>query len=112
MEIHQLNLFNDVPIEPRQLELFVYPPPPPNAGRLGLFPSAKYKFKRSTNNALSESELHHWKSQILNYQNKTRTSLPIEQTTLFYLPSSHYDFDKIDPLMLESKICSLYHLHY
>ena len=108
MEIHQLNLFNDVLIEPRQLELFVYPAPPPKPGQLELFPSAKYKSKRSRNNALSESELQHWKSQILNYQNKTRTSLPIEQTTLFYLPSSHYDFDKIDPLMLELKSIALY----
>ena len=108
MDIHQLNLFDDVPIEPRQLELFVYPPPPPKPGQLELFPSIRYKSKCSKKILLTVPELQQWKSQIFNFQQKTRTASSIEQTTLFDLPSSHYDSDKIDPLMLELKSISLY----
>ncbi len=46
LEPYQLDLFKDTPVEPRQLELFEYPPPPPPPGQVELFPSKQFKTKR------------------------------------------------------------------
>jgi hypothetical protein len=109
-EPHQLDLFNDNPGEPRQLELFAYPPPPPRNGQLELFPSKKYKSKRHDELVMNSEELQQWKAQILEYQMRSRTVPPSQQTTLIELPPNHCDPDPIDPLTLQLQSMAFYRM--
>lgn len=110
MEPDQLNLFRDVPVEPQQLELFAYPPPSPPPGQVELFPSKQYKSKRRSELVMSAQELQRWKTQILNYQQKTRETPPPQQAALFDLPPDHCNPDKIEPLQLQPQSMSFYRI--
>ncbi len=107
---HQLDLFKDTPVEPKQLELFQYPPPPPPPGQIELFPSKQFKSKRRDEFVMSVEELQQWKTQIFEYQQKTRSKPPNQQTALFDLPRSHCDPDKIDPLTLQLRSMAFYRM--
>ena len=65
---NQLDLFKDIPVDQKQLELFTYPPPPPPPGQVELFPSAEFKSKRCHEFVMSADELQQWKKQIYYYQ--------------------------------------------
>jgi hypothetical protein len=108
-EPNQLDLFKDNPGEPRQLELLVYPPPPPD-GQLELFPGKKYKSKRRDEFVMNAEELGQWKGQILEYQMRSRTSSPARQAALFDLPPNHCDRDQIDPLTLQLQSMAFYRM--
>jgi hypothetical protein len=110
VEPNQLDLFKDTPVEPQQLELFAYPPPPPPPGQVELFPSKKFKTKRRDEFVMSADELQRWKSQIINYQQKTRETPPPQQAALFELPPDYFDPDKIEPLQLQLQSMAFYRI--
>lgn len=97
---HQLDLFKNVPVEPKQLELFAYPPPPPPPGQLEMFPEQKFRSKRRDELVMSVEELAEWKGQIYNYQMRSRETPPAKQAALFDLLPNHCDPDQIDPLTI------------
>jgi hypothetical protein len=107
---YQLDIFNDLPVEPRQLELFVYPPPPSADGQLELFRTTEYKCRRADELVMNVEELTQWKLQIYNYQQRVRETPPTPQPTLFDLPSSHCDPDIIDPLKLQLQSLAFYRM--
>lgn len=59
---------------------------------------------------MDEKNLTKWKSKILIHQQRVRTSTPVKQDTLFHLPSSHIDPDRIDPFELPVSALSFYRL--
>lgn len=107
---HQLDLFKDTPVEPKQLELFQYPPPPPPPGQIELFPSKQFKSKRRDEFVMSTEGLQQWKAQIFEYQQKTRIKPPNQQTALFDTAPNHCDPDKIDPLTLQPQSMAFYRM--
>ncbi|MGB3638849.1 MAG: GIY-YIG nuclease family protein [Rivularia sp. (in: cyanobacteria)] len=110
MESNQLDLFKDTPVEPKQLELFAYPPPPPPPGQLEMFPGKKFKTKRRNDFVMSDEELQRWKLQIINYQQKVRETPPAQQAELFELTPNHCDPDKIEPLTLHLQSIAFYRI--
>lgn len=110
MESNQLDLFKDVPVEPKQLELLEYPPPPPPPGQLEMFPGKKFKTKRRDELLMNAQELEGWKTQIISYQQKVRHQPEATQTTLFDLPPEHCDPDTVDPLSLQLQSMSFYRI--
>lgn len=110
MKPKQLDLFKDTPVEPRQLELFAYPPPPPPPGQMELFPSKKFRSKRRDEFVMSAEELQQWKAQIYDYQQKVREAPPVQQTALFDLVRSHCDPDQIEPLQLQLQSMAFYRM--
>ena len=107
---HQLDLFKSVPVEPKQLELFKYPPPPPPPGQVELFPSKQFKSNRRDELLMSVEELQGWKDQITTYQQKVRETPPAKQAALFDLPPNYCDPDTIDPLQLQLKSMAFYRM--
>ena len=59
---------------------------------------------------MSADVLVMWKFRIFTYQQRTRESVPPQQTTLFDLPPSHCDPDSIDPLTLGLMPISFYRM--
>ena len=111
MESNQLDLFRDVPIEPKQLELLEYPPPPPPPGQIEMFSGKKFKTKRRDELLMNVEELKAWKTRIISYQQKVRHQPPATQTTLFDLPPEEYcDPDTVDPLSLQLQSMSFYRI--
>ena len=110
MEPNQLDLFKNVPVEPKQLELFAYPPPPPLPGQMELFPSKQFKSKRCDEFVMNAQELAEWKEQITTYQQKVRKTPPAQQTALFDLSPNHCDPDQIDPLTLQLRSMAFYRM--
>lgn len=110
MESNQLDLFKDVPVEPKQLELLEYPPPPPPPGQLEMFPGKKFKTKRRETLLMNPEELEGWKTQIINYQQKVRQQPEATQTSLFELAPDHCNPDTIDPLKLHLQSMSFYRI--
>ena len=108
---HQLDLFNDNPGEPRQLDLFSYTPPPQKPQQLDLFPDTQFtQAGREEDLVMSADELLRWKSKICDYQQRVREAEPLQQTALFDLPPSHCDPDSIDPLTLRLMPMSFYRM--
>jgi hypothetical protein len=59
---------------------------------------------------MSQSALLRWKSQIFDYQQRTRESVPPQQTALFDIAPKHCDPDRIDPLQLKVRSLSFYRI--
>ncbi|MEH2005404.1 GIY-YIG nuclease family protein [Nostoc sp.] len=59
---------------------------------------------------MSRDALVHWKSQILDYQQKVRESKPPLQVTLFDMTPNYYDASQIDPLSLRLVPMSFYRM--
>ena len=110
VEPNQLDLFKDTPVEPRQLELFAYPPPPLPPGQVELFPSKEYKSKLCDEFVMSAEELQRWKTQILDYQMRSRNTPAPQQAALFDIAPNHCDPDKIEPLQLQPQSMAFYRI--
>jgi hypothetical protein len=59
---------------------------------------------------MSAEALLRWKSQIFDYQQRTRESAPPQQTALFDVAPKHCDPDRIDPLTLQLQSMSFYRM--
>jgi hypothetical protein len=59
---------------------------------------------------MSADALLQWKSQIFDYQQRTRESVPPQQTALFDIAPKHCDPDRIDPLQLSVRSLSFYRM--
>ena len=59
---------------------------------------------------MSVDALLGWKSQIFDYQQRTRLMTPPQQTALFDVAPKHCDPDRIDPLQLSVRSLSFYRM--
>jgi hypothetical protein len=59
---------------------------------------------------MSVDALLRWKSQIFDYQQRTRESVPPQQTALFDIAPRHCDPNRIDPLTLQLQSMSFYRM--
>ncbi len=83
LEVNQLNLFSDTkPTPGRRAKILV----------------------------MSADALLKWKAEILEYQQRVRTSQSPKQATLFDLAPTHCDLDAIDPLSLRLVPMSFYRM--
>lgn len=83
LEPNQLNLFSDLPLEPAS---------------------------RPETLVMDKLALVRWKSQIYDYQQRTRESQPVQQVALFEVAPAHCDPDKINPFSLRLSPISFYRL--
>ncbi|PAX59808.1 hypothetical protein CK510_05270 [Brunnivagina elsteri CCALA 953] len=59
---------------------------------------------------MSAEELQQWKTQIVEYQMRSRYSPAPAQTTLLDLPANHCDPERIDPLTLQLQSMAFYRM--
>ncbi|MBE9212313.1 GIY-YIG nuclease family protein [Plectonema cf. radiosum LEGE 06105] len=75
-----------------------------------MFPGQKFCTKRRDELVMNAEELQRWKTQILDYQMRSRTTPAPTQTTLIELAIDHCDPDKIDPLQLQMQSMAFYRI--
>ena len=87
-----------MPVEPHQLDLF-------SVSEIRSTPVG-----RPDTLLMDSDALVNWKSQIATYQQRARSSKPVQQGTLFNLAPTHVGSDVIDPFSLSLCPMSFYRL--
>jgi hypothetical protein len=85
-------------LEPQQLDLFANSAIDAN------------RANRPETLSMGADALMQWKSRIFTHQQRTRESVPPQQTTLFDVAPKHCDPDRIDPLTLQLQSMSFYRM--
>jgi hypothetical protein len=93
---HYGRIFDIIPLEPNQLDLFPSVTPTPA--------------RRAETLVMSADALLKWKAQIFDYQQVVRETKPVQQATLFDIAPKHCDPDAIDPFTLPLQSMAFYRM--